>query len=392
MFHRHLLDFKNDTLFFLHIPKTGGTTLLRTLESFYTPLDICPIHYPQQDFATLLNDDMMQVYRFFRGHLFYNIIQKLPPPVYTITFLRNPITRTISHYYQYQRAPEMALYSKCNQYSLDRILDEPDAIHEFTNVATYYLSNGTMDYELAIDNLYKLSYIGITERYDESIALLSNQFHLPSLLNYQSFNITPSQQHETPIKPQTLEKLHERNHADLKLYQAATALFSQRYNSFLNSAIHTHYLEDRFFIDNPNPMSTIEINFSTIDLSASGWHEAEHNATQQSFRWSGSSTVSSLHFHMRQEYDYQLTFVVSNAISFAVLDSLQVMCNDQWLALERAYLGNSEYRFDTIIYAPMVKNFRGRVSLSFVISHVDTSEQDNRLLGLAYNWLRLKPQ
>lgn len=84
------------SLVFMHIPKTGGTTLHNVLTKHFYPDEICPERlndlkkYPQSS---------LEKYRFFSGHYDRENIKYIPQNVKIITILREPKNRILSVYY-----------------------------------------------------------------------------------------------------------------------------------------------------------------------------------------------------------------------------------------------------------------------------------------------------
>ncbi len=80
---------------FLHIPKTGGTTLHRFLTSQFRQDEICPERFNS---LSLYPDEKLARYRLFSGHFDRTTVDRLPTPIAKITLLRNPRDRIISLY------------------------------------------------------------------------------------------------------------------------------------------------------------------------------------------------------------------------------------------------------------------------------------------------------
>jgi|GEM_PF-2241441 len=84
------------SLVFMHIPKTGGTTLHNILAKHFYPDEICPEKlndlkkYPQNS---------LEKYRFFSGHFDRENIKYIPQNAKIITILREPKNRILSVYY-----------------------------------------------------------------------------------------------------------------------------------------------------------------------------------------------------------------------------------------------------------------------------------------------------
>ena len=90
----------DDILYFLHIPKTAGTTFISIIDEHFDYESI----FPGQRWDQLLPKLPINFskYRLVRGHFGYGIRQLLPKkPVY-ITMLRNPIEMVPSYHLQIQ--------------------------------------------------------------------------------------------------------------------------------------------------------------------------------------------------------------------------------------------------------------------------------------------------
>ena len=92
-----------ETVIFLHLPKTAGTTLNRLIEWEY-PLSemysIDPVFY-EWSAAHLRkrSPDRLKKIRIFKGHMTFGLHEVLPQPATYITVLRDPVDRVISSYY-----------------------------------------------------------------------------------------------------------------------------------------------------------------------------------------------------------------------------------------------------------------------------------------------------
>ena len=98
-----------DAVIFLHIPKSGGTTMHAIIERQYPADRIYTIDgthvresiaafkaMPEAERARLL---------VLKGHMAFGLHEWLPQPSTYITLLRHPVERAISHYYHILRTP-----------------------------------------------------------------------------------------------------------------------------------------------------------------------------------------------------------------------------------------------------------------------------------------------
>jgi hypothetical protein len=86
-------------LVFLHLAKTGGTTLDHHFAQAFAADEICPKNSDLYDLST----EELARYRYFSGHFVYDQLRRIPGPIFTVTVLRNPIERVISNYYFLKR-------------------------------------------------------------------------------------------------------------------------------------------------------------------------------------------------------------------------------------------------------------------------------------------------
>ena len=85
---------------FLHLPKTGGTTLHHHFSTHFTPEETCPERF--SNLQSYSPDELGQ-WRFFSGHFNADEIRRIPRPLFIVTVLRDPIERLLSNYYFWKR-------------------------------------------------------------------------------------------------------------------------------------------------------------------------------------------------------------------------------------------------------------------------------------------------
>ncbi len=86
-----------DRVAFIHIPKTAGITFSTLIYALLASLPWCPAIMPEH-LVTIPYDELLK-YRFFTGHFRYRLLEKIFPSGFiSLTFLREPVSRTVSHY------------------------------------------------------------------------------------------------------------------------------------------------------------------------------------------------------------------------------------------------------------------------------------------------------
>lgn len=85
-----------NSVVFMHIPKTGGTSIHEMLAAFFEPEEIFPERFNK--FDTYQPDDLAK-YRYFSGHMDIKSIELFLGPKYVLSMFREPKKRILSLYY-----------------------------------------------------------------------------------------------------------------------------------------------------------------------------------------------------------------------------------------------------------------------------------------------------
>lgn len=81
---------------FMHLPKTGGTSIHSMLTSVFEKDQVCPERF--NGFNAYTVDELAQ-YELFSAHMDFYSLTRIAQPAFTITLLREPKQRILSLYY-----------------------------------------------------------------------------------------------------------------------------------------------------------------------------------------------------------------------------------------------------------------------------------------------------
>jgi galactose-3-O-sulfotransferase len=225
----------NCCIIFLHLPKTGGVSLRRTLKWKYAPAmrNWETLTKPADSLEELPLSERRKL-RVLTGHLHYGVHEYIPQSCQYITLLREPVARVVSYYYYILGHPKHWRHTELvrSGMSLEEFVRtspergvENDQTRMLSGRGAGELDAGTLGRE-ALDeakrNLETFLVVGLTERFDASFILIRRAlgWKLPV---YVTANVSTRPK---PASANAVESIRERNQLDLELYEFARGLFS----------------------------------------------------------------------------------------------------------------------------------------------------------------------
>jgi hypothetical protein len=218
------------TLLFLHIQKTGGSSLRYILERQYPSSQILKLSIGAVRRIETLPERQRRAARLVLGHFDYGFHTYFRKPSTYVTMLRDPVERAISNYFRILENEKHAYH--------DRVLSETRSIIEYMesgidpivdNGMTQKLAGKTAPYgrvpseylAMAKSNLdTSFSVVGITEKFDESLLLLRQAFGWGNVC-YVRRNVTGPAPPRQGISEADLEAVRRHNILDAALYAYA---------------------------------------------------------------------------------------------------------------------------------------------------------------------------
>ena len=213
------------SLFFVHIPKTAGTSFRRGAEKYFSPerivYDYGPnskatspvvneyLHVDQPDFwqfrQALDNPAMLA------GHVPIRRFVYLWGAGNTVTFLREPLERIVSEYGHFVRN-----------------MRYQGSFKEFYSGQGMFNRQRRALYGVSLE---AIGFIGLTERYTESLEMLNDRFSI-SIPEREDNKGKHRLEDQHALDEKDVVELTKLNRRDIELYQHALALFDSRYAMF----------------------------------------------------------------------------------------------------------------------------------------------------------------
>lgn len=281
-----------DILYFLHIPKTSGTSITAHIDAHFENDEILKSQlwshllssYTQEEisdnFATPLSK-----YKLIRGHFGYGIFREIGAMPKYITMLRHPAERSVSQFFHLKVDPVYNSWFRSDflkpDESIDEFFNDKMRSQMLCNVMTKYLSH-TQDFktisiqsgydirgfnldshnsqlieksqehsmaQLAKKRLKDFHFVGIQEYFEESVILLNYKmgWHqtVPSA-RLMDFKKNPGFE---SLSEKTKNRIMRMNTADLDLYQFAKKNFEIEFVDMCTDVLGDK-ISRGYFIDN----------------------------------------------------------------------------------------------------------------------------------------------
>ncbi len=215
-------------IIFLHVPKTGGATVVAIARRLFSATAVLALPESlaaaRAALAQLAEADRRRL-RFLHGHVPFGVHGAMPGATRYLTLLRHPVARLVSVYYYARRRPEWDAHRAIHerQLTLEQFVDS-DAAAEFNDGQTRFLAGSDEPVTTrealakAVRNLEReVAVVGITERFDESLLVCRRQFGWDAI-HYVRQNVNRRRPALAGVPPRVVALIERRNALDLELY------------------------------------------------------------------------------------------------------------------------------------------------------------------------------
>jgi hypothetical protein len=260
---------------FVHIQKTAGKTLRQIIRRQYPGRSVHVPNFfakPELHWSTVdeLSEHTPRGLEVAHGHMLF-VPDRWPATARFVTILRDPVERTISHYYwlNERRGARSGLGSIEDALGAGAISD---------NLQVRVLAGadppGSVTAAMAEDAIAALdrfSVVGLTSRFDETLVLLGRAFGWRTGA-YERVNSTNSRLPREALDAATIARIEEHNRYDLELY----AIAARRFDALVRAQPDDFHLEvdivraagARTALDAPWPQQPLVLSTEGIDARA----------------------------------------------------------------------------------------------------------------------------
>jgi len=238
----------------VHIPKTAGGTVSSMFRAAYTKRGLHKagnyMRGPEKTRRKIAKDpDGWRKWQSRGGHVSIGHVpyvvfrDAVPPGTLYMTFMREPVDRVLSHYYRHIHRIDPSRSGVVKKHararikadSLEQALVEMN-MPQLNNLCTRFLCSQEdvlgrlpdVAVEEAKENLSRFAFIGIQERFEESLVLLQRMLGL-AYIPYEDRHVSrPGQRPGADdISAEQRALIVDHNRLDIELYRHALALFEE---------------------------------------------------------------------------------------------------------------------------------------------------------------------
>lgn len=217
--------------FFLHIPKTAGSSFSTELAATVAPYHNIGVDYTRTDIpfrdrlsasvGDFLSRPDLEAFRSASGHVPYNLARRLNgkiPAMQMVTILRAPVDRVVSDY-RYQRTelhpPHEAFKAKYP--TLESFVEDPVSQN---NMAKFVAHRDASAEEALMHLEQEFAFVGLLEMYPLSFSVIFDLMGHPGKTPVEHQRKTPENKDtEVDLTPALARRIRELNSVDQYLFE-----------------------------------------------------------------------------------------------------------------------------------------------------------------------------
>ncbi|MEK6221609.1 MAG: sulfotransferase family 2 domain-containing protein [Chloroflexota bacterium] len=391
-----------DRIYFVHIPKTGGTSFRDIVANFLPTFKLYRDINELEFGLTTEHKTEIENAAVLYGHKYYELVRAYPGAI-TFTFLRNPISRSVSQFNQFRK--EDSTYTSLSEMitgkpgrfsSLQTLFvgahfvnsSSPFTIEDSFIFGNWeFINQVEVTLENAKINLAEMNSFGIMERYEDSMSLIAFKFGWRPFKKVPRENVSGGKSLRVEdISKDEYSALSTLCQDDIALYDYGVELFEENFTEMkqklfeyygsqhnINSVeqlddenlrfalLETHY-EQRFAKRNRENVTEIILDLTETkkirpqriayeSFNWRGWH-----APGKRGRWTGPENEASIDLPLKTLEPLKIEINVLRGINKDVLANFRFLVNGQ-LMKETKYVQEKkwgriyEYIIDPIMLA-----------------------------------------
>jgi len=408
-----------DTLYFLHIPKTAGSALRTFLEDKYQIPAICP----HLDFSTLLlqKPSVIDSYRLICGHHGLYLKQLVNKKYRIVTVLRDPLDRAVSHYRHLKATKDNWLNEWVQDKSFEEFVLSDQGVAELLNFQTRFLSLDRIqeDYfghsqlfehdmpslwrkymdpdmlDRALETLESIDVVGLQDRFSDTLRVVCDTYGWPEVSSFPRYNKGTAQFSDSEITDRAKTRVFELSSFDQQLYSVAKDRFEKHLRAITPELVKNHYAEA---MSKRLHTHVVQYGFEK-PLLGSNWLVREKLDESTWARWTGPGRVTTLDLPLATDKPLVLRFF-AGAQTMDVIESVKVFANDieleyKWWQMHDP--AQAQRTFEAVLTTDVLKANPAYCRLRFEVhrtvnpSREWPGRQDNRELALYFFWLEIHP-
>jgi hypothetical protein len=308
-------------LYFIHVPKTAGTTLRLMLEMQVAADEIYPYRHLTKAMEPVHHD-------LVSGHLFYELCKKLDPDfnnAFKVTTLREPVERYLSFL--------RAVKRRFPQYSdLESVLDEkllPNSRFKFgllnNAMCRFFADRREMEgVELLQSAKKNLESFDCVLFFDTFARDTVDLFERLGVVIEENAIPQMNAARQEPVSEELLEKVKQENLLDIELYAYAKAHLRKKQTEY--------QLRGQSYKEITIPKTSIEYTFD-LPMYGKGWSYRDKRkkdpVSWPFYRWVMNEPAT-IYFPLKEKKDYHISFI---ARPFVSSDSIEMYVNGHKIVL-----------------------------------------------------------